>query len=79
MAIDNFICVGIITGLTQLVKTYIPSKYVPLTAIIIAVIITSIYGSMGFLATWQEWFLIGLLNGLSAIGLYSGVKNTIDG
>lgn len=80
MTIDNFVIMAIIIGLTEVVKRFLveDSKYIPVIAIVIGLVITYISSSILNLTTWQEILLIGLVNGLSSIGLYSGVSNTIN-
>lgn len=80
MTIDNFVIMAIIIGLTEVVKKFIveDSKYIPVIAIVIGLVITYISSSFLNVTTWQEILLIGLVNGLSSIGLYSGVSNTIN-
>lgn len=81
MAIDNILIVGIIIGLTEIVKKLFVNRtqLIPITAIIIGLLVTYLGSSITGLNTWQEIILIGLVNGLTSIGLYSGVSNTVNG
>ena len=64
--------VPVIVGLVQVIKAAgVPSKYAPLVSIILGI---------GFVAlttvAWQAFVAQGIIAGLAASGLYSGVKST---
>jgi hypothetical protein len=61
--------VGIISALG------IPSKYLPICSIILGVLIGVVYVAP---EAPQQAILSGIVIGLSAIGVHSGVKNTIN-
>ena len=71
------IITAIVIGLVQVAKTMgLPSRYAPLLAIIL--------GVLGLLViTWfapeAKVVFTGIVVGLTACGLYSGVKKTIKG
>lgn len=70
--------VPLVIALTQLVKNVFPKwlRFAPLISLVIGLVIS-------FLMTWAGWadvrhtILNGLVMGLAASGLYSGVKNTV--
>lgn len=63
--------VALTTGLTELLKGvvqgYVSERFYPLFAMLIALVLTMMSG---------ESFMTGVVVGLSANGLYSGVKRT---
>jgi len=69
------ILIGIITGLTSVVKTIgLPSRFAPLTAIAIGLIIAFL--NRGALPT-DIVIMTGIVAGLTSAGLYSGTKAVI--
>lgn len=70
----DYIAAGaIISGLVQAIKdTGIPSKFMPLVAIILGVIY-SVYANTSYSF---ETILWGVTVGLSAVGMYEGAKGT---
>jgi hypothetical protein len=62
----------IIVGLVALTKLYIDSRWAPLIAVTVGIILSIFFS--GLAISWAV--LLGLLAGLSAAGLYSGVKTT---
>lgn len=71
---DNLlIAVSVITGLTQVVKQLgVPTKYIPLTAVLFGMIYTSV-----FVAFSANNILAGIVAGLTSVGLYRTVQKTI--
>ena len=69
------ILVPVIVGLVQVVrKTGLKTRYLPLSAVLLGIVsISAIYGVSGLNA------FSGIVVGLSAAGLYSGVKTTVKG
>lgn len=68
----SIVIVPIILGIVQAIKmTAIPEKYSPIIAIVVGVMIAFVTG-MG--DAWGHNVLAGVIYGLSASGLYSGVK-----
>jgi len=66
--------VPLIVGLVELVKKLgLPSKFCPVVSVILGVIIGLVYISPNDIA---QGVLVGVSLGLSAVGLYSGAKNT---
>jgi len=68
----------LIVAIIQIAKSFgMDTKYSPIISVIIGVaasLALAYYGeSMGFIAVAR-----GLFVGLSAVGLYSGVKNTVE-
>lgn len=63
------IYIPLVVGLTEVAKrAYFPSRFVPLLSIILG----------GLIATYlQQDLLQGVILGLSAQGLYSGIKKTV--
>lgn len=69
------IITAIIVGLIQIIKGLgINKKWSPIIAIILGVIFV---GIMGY--NWSHILFMGIIAGLSAVGLYSGAKNTKEG
>lgn len=67
---------GIIIGLAEVVKQIgCPKRWIPLFDVIMGLILgIAIFHDAGII----EAIMIGLAQGLSACGLYSGVKNTME-
>lgn len=69
--------VSLVVGLTEVIKRLrlIPTKYLPLVSLGFGVAIGVIYASP---ADPKKGVLLGVYYGLSASGLYSGVKNLTE-
>lgn len=69
------ILVPICMGLTSLAKMYVGSRWSPLAALVIGIgLALAAVPDMGY----GMLFIVGSVIGLSAAGLYSGVKATIN-
>lgn len=70
--------VGLIMGLAELVKKLgLDSKYIPLFDVIVGIVSgVGIYG-IAYNKGIINGVLLGLAFGLSACGLFSGIKNTL--
>jgi hypothetical protein len=67
--------VALTVGLTEVIKRIgTPDKLIPLVAVAVGLILVVI---ANFTALTTLSVLTGIAVGLSAVGLYSGVKNTI--
>lgn len=69
--------VPVVTGMVQLLKmSGLPKKYTPITSLILG-ILSGYY----YLAPDDppKAIFMGIVVGLSAVGLYSGAKNTMQG
>lgn len=70
------LAVPLVTGLVEVVKRMgLPKKYAPIPALAFGV-------GAGYLLSpddWRKLVVWGLAIGLSAIGLYSGPKNVVEG
>ena len=67
--------VPVIIGLTQVLKSYIADRYVPLLALGLSIV-------SAFLLTdvsWQLTIVQGVAVGLMSIGAFSGVRSTVQG
>lgn len=53
----------------------VPKQYIPLTSILVGVVITVIFSFTVDDISIAQAVLIGILNGLTATGLYENVKN----
>ncbi len=74
MAVYDVLIVPFIVGIVELVKKLgLPSKFCPVVSVILGVIIGLVYISPNDIA---QGILVGASLGLSAVGLYSGTKNT---
>lgn len=66
---------AIIIGLVKLSETLgVPKKFLPLVALVIGVILSVVYLGQGDI---KKGILIGIWLGLGAVGLHSGIKNTL--
>jgi len=69
--------IPLIVGLIQLAKKFgFPSRLAPLLSLVLGFTAAFIYIAPG---NPKEAILVGLVIGLSAVGLYSGGKSTIRG
>jgi len=74
MQVYDVLIVPFIVGVVELVKKLgLPSKFCPVVSVILGVIIGLVYISPNDIA---QGVLVGASLGLSAVGLYSGTKNT---
>jgi len=69
--------VGLIVALVQFIKMIgFPQKLAPVLAVVLGVV----FGFVAFgTSDPTQSVIMGLAAGLSAIGLWSGVKNTLEG
>lgn len=69
------IAVPIVLGVVQAIKVAgLPTKWAPLTSIVLGIVAASVIGGWSFSGTIV---VQGVIAGLSAAGLWSGVKTTI--
>ena len=74
MQITNIIIISILTGINEIEKQYIvDKKYIPIFSLVMGIIITLLAYGVN-----TNNVIIGIINGLSSCGLYSGVKNTME-
>lgn len=72
------VLMSIIIGGTQIAKGLgLPSRFCPLLALLLGVGISFLALSVE-LYSIQQIILVGIVGGLSSVGLYSGTKNTIQ-
>lgn len=70
--VELSLIVAVITGLSQLIKKYIPTQYIPFVALALGII-----GGFSFVeGTVQYQVLVGLALGLSSMGLFDIAKVT---
>lgn len=70
------ILVPVLIGLLEVIKkTGFNSKFIPALAIVLGVVLGVIYSGCEL----KEGILMGIVVGLSSVGLYSGVDNTLKG
>jgi len=76
MIAELSVIIALVIGLTEVAKRALklPKKFIPLTSLIIGLIVSLICAFDGIVSSV---ILSGIIAGLSAVGLYSGVKNTI--
>ena len=69
------VIIAVIVGLTEVIKRLfkLNKRYVPALAVVLGLAIMLIAG----LGNYGYIVLTGIIYGLSAVGLFSGVKNTI--
>lgn len=75
MTISAAAVVPIIVAVCQVFKFWVPEKYSPFLALIVGVFITFLLAD-DFRADLGGVILTGILFGLAASGLYSGVKSS---
>ncbi len=64
---------AIVLALMQIVKQFnVPKRYLPIFAIVFAVVLTCLFGGFSKMAV-----IVGLVTGLSAMGLFTGGKTII--
>ena len=71
---------GLVLGLTQVVKMTVNlnSKYIPAVAIVISIVLLLGYALWGKIPFEWKFVEESLVVGLASVGLWSGVKNTIN-
>jgi hypothetical protein len=68
---------GLVVGLTEVIKRLgVPTKYIPLSAIIISLVLNLIFFKMG--GETSQVILTSLVAALTAMGFYSGGKATVE-
>lgn len=75
--INYILLAGLTVGLVEAVKQLgLPTKFAPLVAIGIGIGLSFLgFSSLPF----NQLILFGIYLGLTAVGLYSGTKNTVEG
>ncbi len=69
--------VPVVIALTELLKRLgIPKSYMPIISMVLGLLLSFIYLAPD---DPKKAILLGLVLGLSAIGLFSGTKNTVQG
>jgi L-cystine uptake protein TcyP (sodium:dicarboxylate symporter family) len=77
MEVYDVAIIPIIVGVVELLKQLgLPTKFSALVAAILGIVIGIVYVAPGDIL---RGVLVGLSLGLAASGLYSGVKNTVEG
>ena len=78
MEITFALLMGITIGITEAIKKLnINKQIIPFVAMNIGILVMFIGGELINIVDWREKIILGLFLGLSAMGLYSGVKATI--
>jgi hypothetical protein len=75
MTISAAAVVPIIVAICQVFKFWVPEKYSPFLALLVGVIVTFLFAD-DYRADLGGTILTGILFGLAASGLYSGVKSS---
>lgn len=75
MTISAAAVVPIIVAICQVFKFWVPEKYSPFLSLLVGVIVTFLFAD-NFRADLGGTILTGILFGLAASGLYSGVKSS---
>lgn len=74
--VEQLVPIPIVAGLVEIIKTAgLPSRYAPIVSLLVGIGVSYLFG-------WSEWqwgILNGVVYGLSASGLYSGVKAVATG
>jgi hypothetical protein len=77
MQIYDVAIIPLIVGVVELLKQLgLPTKFAGAIAAVLGIVIGIVYVAPANIA---EGLLVGLSLGLAAAGLYSGVKNTVEG
>jgi hypothetical protein len=77
MLLEIGVLIALVVGLTEVGKKLgIPSRFLPLLALLLGVGVNFVLKFLGI--EYGELLLGGLVAGLSAIGLYSGTKATLE-
>ncbi len=77
MLLEIGVLIALVVGLTEVGKKLgIPSRFLPLLALLLGVGVNFVLKFLGL--EYGELLLGGLVAGLSAIGLYSGTKATLE-
>jgi hypothetical protein len=72
--VTDLVIIAVIVGLLEVAKrTGLPERLVPLVAVIMGIVA----GIFFFSGDIKTGILFGIVCGLSAIGLFSGTKNTL--
>ncbi len=70
--------IAIVLGLVQVAKRLgLKEKYCPLLSTLLGLLISLGYHFYSY-KTWYEAVIFGLIIGLSAVGLYSGTRETVQ-
>jgi hypothetical protein len=70
--------IAIILGLVQVARRLgLKEKYCPLLSTVLGLLISLGYHFFNH-KTWYEALIIGLVLGLSSVGLYSGTRETVE-
>lgn len=73
----GIVLIPVILGLVEIVKILgLPKRFSPLVSLVLGILAGVIYVHPENLSAA---ILVGIALGLSAVGLYSGTKNTIEG
>ena len=69
--------VAIIMGIVQVAKYYLNKRWLPLLALIAGIALFYLKDWQVLAQNWAIDIFLGLIAGLSAMGIWSGTKNTI--
>lgn len=67
---DILLIISVVVALTQLIKMYLPNKYLPLSSLVLGIIIGFVYMDGDI----KTRIMYGLMIGLSAAGLFDQSK-----
>lgn len=72
--------IALIMGLAEVLKKMgMPKKYIPMFDLVFGIVASIIIYSIGMGYTIIEGIVLGTALGLSACGLFSGIKNVLGG
>jgi hypothetical protein len=73
--------IAIVIGLTEVIKkaSGLSSRYIPLTSLVVSLVLVFIFNNFNQHADISAVIFTGIVAGLTASGLYGGVKKTIKG
>lgn len=69
----------VVVGLVAVVKPFVTDRFAALASIAIGIVIAYLGALIVGIASWPVVVLGGLVLGLSAAGLYSGTRATVQG
>lgn len=76
MILELPVVVALIIGLTEVIKraTGLESRYIPIVSLLLSLTFYVVFGDVPL----KEELYMGVIAGLTSVGLFSGVKNTLS-
>ena len=70
---------ALVIGLVQVAKKYMSKRWLPLLALVLGILLFFLRDYQIISKVWGQDIFLGLVVGLSSMGLWSGTKHTITG